>query len=87
MITATSATMVSVIREPQMIREQMSRPSSSVPSQWVVEGGCRRWARSCAVGDCGASQGAKAATTTTRSRTMASPISAMGLARNRSQEE
>src|ERR1035437_4388904 len=47
-----------------MTRERMSRPSSSVPNQWVTEGDCRRACRWIAAGSKGAIQGAKIARVT-----------------------
>ena len=45
----------------------MSRPSSSVPSQCAADGGCRRSVSACPVGGWVASQGAKAATSSSAS--------------------
>src|ERR1700688_1752130 len=52
------------IRAPQIRRERMSRPSSSVPHQWCGEGVCRRFVRSMCAGSCGAIQDAKIAENT-----------------------
>src|ERR1039458_7111904 len=49
------------IRAPQIRRERMSRPSSSVPHQCCAEGVCKRFGRSMCAGSCGAIQGAKIA--------------------------
>ena len=48
-------------RPPQMIRERMSRPRSSVPSQWWALGAALMARRSWALGLCGATSGAKMA--------------------------
>src|SRR5271155_3200154 len=63
-----------------MRRERMSRPSSSVPHQWVDDGPARRVGRSMWAGSCGAIQDAnKAQITKIVTRTM--PIAASGLPR------
>src|SRR5271157_3287343 len=58
----------------------MSRPSSSVPHQWVEEGPARRIGRSMWAGSCGAIQGANRAQIT-KSVTSTIPIVASGLPR------
>src|SRR5882724_2517480 len=47
-----------------MMREKMSRPSSSVPNQCAVLGGWRRKGKSILPGSCGAIHGANTAKTT-----------------------
>src|ERR1700682_6447025 len=66
------------IRAPQMRRERMSRPSSSVPHQCCVEGACKRFGRSMCAGSCGAIQGAKIAEKT-KMDTNTTPTAANGL--------
>src|SRR5271168_2793852 len=61
-----------------MMRERMSRPSSSVPNQWAWEGGLRRAGRLMAAGSRGAIQGANRAKIT-KTRTSATPAAASGL--------
>src|SRR5690606_19975106 len=45
-------------RPPSRTRANRSRPTSSVPNQWAVEGGCSRRIKSTEFGSCRASQGA-----------------------------
>src|SRR5271154_2924373 len=66
------------IRAPQIKRERMSRPSSSVPHQCCVVGDCRRFGRSMWAGSCGAIQGAKMAAKT-KMDTSTTPTAAKGL--------
>src|SRR5712692_6424561 len=66
------------IRAPQMRRERMSRPSSSVPHQCCAEGVCKRFGRSMCAGSCGAIQGAKIAEKT-KTDTNTTPTAANGL--------
>src|ERR1700731_4802438 len=66
------------IRAPQMRRERMSRPSSSVPHQCCAEGVCKRFGRSMCAGSCGAIQGAKIAENT-KMETSTTPTAAKGL--------
>src|ERR1700692_471270 len=66
------------IRAPQMRRERMSRPSSSVPHQCCGEGVCKRFGRSMCAGSCGAIQGAKIAENT-KMETNTTPTAANGL--------
>src|SRR6202521_6005126 len=66
------------IRAPQMRRERMSRPSSSVPHQCCTEGVCKRFGRSMCAGSCGAIQGAKIAEKT-KMDTSTTPTAANGL--------
>src|SRR4029077_10617977 len=66
------------IRAPQIKRERMSRPSSSVPHQCCVEGVCKRFGRSMCAGSCGAIQGAKIAENT-KTETSTTPTAANGL--------
>src|SRR6202165_2997668 len=66
------------IRAPQIRRERMSRPSSSVPHQCCVEGVCKRFGRSMCAGSCGAIQGAKIAAKT-KMDTNTPPMAASGL--------
>src|SRR5271169_954425 len=61
-----------------MMRERMSRPSSSVPNQWGWDGASRRAGRLMAAGSCGAIQGANRAKTT-NTMTSTKPIAASGL--------
>src|SRR5580700_8321992 len=61
-----------------MMRERMSRPSSSVPNQCADEGESRRAGRLIAAGSCGAIQGANAAKIR-KMMTNASPTAASGL--------
>src|ERR1700716_1364363 len=61
-----------------MIRERMSRPSSSVPNQCACEGKARRAGRSIEAGSCGAIQGANRAKTT-KMVTKTIPVAASGL--------
>ena len=56
----------------------MSRPSSSVPHQWLEEGGESRVGRSIWAGSCGAIQGAKMAKITNMTAKTA-PVAARGL--------
>ena len=49
-------------REPMIMRENTSRPSSSVPKGWDRLGGSRMASTSMALGSCTVSQGAMAAT-------------------------
>src|SRR4051812_35335333 len=42
--------MTSAVREPQMMREKISRPNASVPPQWSQEGGARIEAKSMSSG-------------------------------------
>ena len=58
------ATTCSVTREPKMMRLAMSRPSSSVPSQWVVLGGLSIFSTATCCGSKGDNSGAKAAINT-----------------------
>src|SRR5258708_40356305 len=66
------------IRAPQIRRERMSRPSSSVPHQCCGDGVCRRFGRSMCAGSCGAIQGAKIAEKT-KIDTNTTPTAANGL--------
>src|SRR4030081_4115262 len=66
------------IRAPQIRRERMSRPSSSVPPQCCGEGVCRRFGKSMCAGSCGAIQGAKIAENT-KMDTNTTPKAANGL--------
>src|SRR5450755_2831472 len=66
------------MRAPQIRRERMSRPSSSVPHQCWVEGVCKRFGRSMFAGSCGAIQGAEIAEKTKRVTRM-TPTAASGL--------
>src|SRR5437879_13552263 len=66
------------IRAPQIRRERMSRPSSSVPHQCCVEGVCKRFGRSMCAGSCGAIQGAKIAENT-KMETSTTPMAASRL--------
>ena len=59
-----------------MTRLRMSRPSSSVPKRWSLEGGCDG-GKLCASGSCGAINGAKIAITIQASA-IALPASASG---------
>src|SRR5437588_2787118 len=66
------------IRAPQISRERMSRPSSSVPHQCCAEGVYKRFGRSMCAGSCGAIQGAKIAEKT-KIDTNTTPTAASGL--------
>src|SRR5208283_4969761 len=66
------------IRAPQIRRERMSRPSSSVPHQCSAEGDCRRFGKSMCAGSCGAIQGAKIAEKA-KMATSTTPTAAKGL--------
>src|SRR5216684_7877309 len=66
------------IRAPQIRRERMSRPSSSVPHQCCAEGVCKRFGKSMCAGSCGAIQGAKIAEKT-KMDTNTTPTAANGL--------
>src|SRR5260221_13422933 len=66
------------IRAPQISRERMSRPSSSVPHQCCADGVCKRFGRSMCAGSCGAIQGAKIAENT-KMETSTTPMAASGL--------
>src|SRR6266446_6103218 len=66
------------IRAPQIRRERMSRPSSSVPHQCCAEGVCKRFGRSMCAGSCGAIHGAKMAEKT-KIDTNTTPTAASGL--------
>src|SRR5260221_8245675 len=66
------------IRAPQMRRERMSRPSSSVPHQCCAEGVCKRFGRSMCAGSCGAINGAQIAEKT-KMETSTTPTAAKGL--------
>src|ERR1039457_158202 len=68
------------ILAPQIRRERMSRPSSSVPHQCCAEGVCRRFGRSMCAGSCGAIQGAKIAEKA-KMVTNTAPTAANGLGR------
>src|SRR6266404_9914946 len=68
----------SEIRAPQIRRERMSRPSSSVPHQCRAVGLCRRFGKSMCAGSCGAIQGAKIAEKT-KMETRTTPMAASGL--------
>src|SRR5713226_540263 len=70
------------MRAPQIKRERMSRPSSSVPQRCCDEGGCSRWGRSMWAGSWGAIQGAKRAQRT-NTTTDTTPTAANGLWRAR----
>src|ERR1019366_6182509 len=61
-----------------MMRERMSRPSSSVPNQWACDGMARRAGRLMAAGSCGAIQGANSAKIT-NTMTSTAPVAASGL--------
>src|SRR5438552_11046082 len=61
-----------------MMRERMSRPSSSLPNQCAAEGGSRRVGRLIEAGSCGAIQGAKIANST-KIDTNTTPVAARGL--------
>src|ERR1700736_5163116 len=61
-----------------MMRERMSRPSSSLPNQCAAEGGSRRVGRLIAAGSWGAIQGAKIANST-KIDTNTTPVAARGL--------
>ena len=77
--TATTQLPTSMeMREPKMRRERMSRPSSSVPHQWVEDGLARRLGRSMYAGFCGAIHGAKRAKMM-KMTTRTTPIAASGL--------
>src|SRR5467141_3856685 len=66
------------IRAPQIRRERMSRPSSSVPHQCWAEGVCNRFGKSMWAGSWGAIQGAKIAEKT-KMDTNTTPTAAKGL--------
>src|SRR5208337_2742102 len=68
------------IRAPQIRRERMSRPSSSVPHQCCTEGVCKRFGRSMCAGSCGAIHGAKIAAIA-NTATNTAPTAAKGLCR------
>src|SRR5271166_1890847 len=68
----------SEMRAPQIRRERMSRPSSSVPHQCCNEGDCRRFGKSMCAGSCGEIQGAKIAANT-KMPTSTTPTAASGL--------
>src|SRR6266851_7351298 len=68
----------SEILAPQIRRERMSRPISSVPHQCCADGDCRRFGRSMCAGSCGAIQGAKIAAKT-KMDTSTTPMAANGL--------
>src|SRR6266404_3963611 len=70
------------MRAPQIRRERMSRPSSSVPQRCCDEGGCKRLGRSMCAGSWGAIQGAKRAQST-NTATNTTPAAASGLWRAR----
>src|SRR5260370_42573504 len=74
------------IRAPQIRRERMSRPSSSVPHQCCVEGVCKRFGRSMCAGSCGAIQGAKTAEKT-KMDTSKTPTAAKGLWREMGEDQ
>src|SRR5580700_1100543 len=61
-----------------MMRERMSRPSSSVPNQCAYDGVPRRAGRLMAAGSCGAIQGANRAKIT-KTITNTIPVAASGL--------
>src|SRR5580698_5304819 len=61
-----------------MTRERMSRPSSSVPNQWLWDGVSRRAGKWTAAGSCGAIQGANRAKIT-KMMTSTTPVAASGL--------
>src|SRR6266852_7930925 len=61
-----------------MMRERMSRPSSSLPNQCAAEGGSRRVGRLIAAGSWGAIQGAKIANST-KIDPNTTPVAARGL--------
>src|ERR1700731_4128315 len=70
----------SEIRAPQISRERMSRPSSSVPHQTFIDGACNRFGKSICEGSRGAIQGAKIAANI-KMDTNTSPTAASGLCR------
>src|SRR5271165_4350085 len=61
-----------------MMRERMSRPSSSVPNQCACDGESRRAGRLMAAGSCGAIHGANRAKIT-KTITNTTPVAASGL--------
>src|ERR1700735_4910399 len=63
-----------------MMREKMSRPSSSVPNQCARDGASSRAGRLMEAGSCGAIQGAKSAKIT-KIKTNSTPNAASGLRR------
>ena len=71
------------MRAPYRMRENMSRPSVSVPSGCAKLGDCALAARFCASGSACASSGAKTAATTITA-TMMRPTIAPGVRRRRS---
>src|SRR6202051_1195987 len=68
------------IRAPQIRRDRMSRPSSSVPHQCCAEGVCKRFGRSIRAGSCGEIQGANTAEKI-KIETNTTPTAASGLCR------
>ena len=53
---------MSEVRMPYIMRDNMSRPRSSVPNQYFPENDACRLSRSCSMGSCGAMTDANAAT-------------------------
>ena len=70
----TTLTLTSIeTRVPKMMRDRMSRPSSSVPIQCAALGATRRAGKFCAIGSYGASHGAASATISKQQREAESP--------------
>ena len=72
---------ISEVRAPQIMRDKMSRPSSSVPNQYIADGALRTARKLALTGSKGAIHGASSATRTKKPTTSA-PITALLLPRN-----
>ena len=72
---------ISEVLAPQIMRDKMSRPSSSVPNQYIAEGALRTARKFAFTGSNGAIHGASSATST-KKPTITAPITALLLARN-----
>jgi hypothetical protein len=71
--TAKSATLTEICAA-KIVRESTSRPTSSVPSQWVFDGLSNMTATSRSYGEYGAIHGAKTAERTTTETMTASSV-------------
>ena len=80
-ITTDIQPAISEVRAPQIMRDRMSRPSSSVPNQYIADGALRTARKLALTGSNGAIHGASSATST-KNPTTAAPMTALLLARN-----
>ncbi len=84
-ITTDIQPAISEVRAPQIMRDKMSRPSSSVPNQYIADGALRTARKLALTGSNGAIHGASSATSTKKPSTMPRPSMATWLRLNLAQ--